>query len=438
MVTGLTHLHVHSHYSLGEGVASPAELAQAAQADGLSALALTDHHRLTGAVEFVEACHHAAGVRPILGLALDVAPPAAFWQVGHVLPVVLLATNLSGWASLCQLSTAAQQTENLCVTLEQLAQDAAGLLCLTGGVNSLLTRLVQTHQSQLAGKWLGLLRDIFYDRLYVELQRHSPADESALPELSALARAQAVVTVATHSIYYLRPEQEQTQRLLTAIRRVQPLSTLAGEDVAPPRAHWLSIAELNTQFADYPEAIAATAEIADRCQFQLPLGQPHYPQVVVPAGQTALEVLREKAYAGAQREYGEITTVIHDRLEHELNVIGARGYAPLFLIMEDVLGYARETGVPMSSRGSAASSLVAHCLGLTEIPAWKPPASAVGMLRKGGRREAPNPALKFVTLLCIMTSCRLSLCVLTKVTRPCWSAFAASMAVAEPRQFGWA
>jgi DNA-directed DNA polymerase III PolC len=347
-----------------EGVAAPLELAQAAAQAGQSALALTDHHRLTGAVEFVEACQ-TVGVRPLLGLTLDVQPPKEILLNITARPLVLLAMDLTGWTSLCRLSTAAQQAEALSIPFEQLAQNAAGVLCLTGGTRGLLTRLIKAGQAAQAARWLTELGRIFTDRLYVELQRHVPDDDFTLVHLAELAKAQRVHTVATHSHFYLKPEDADLQRVLTAIRLIQPLAELSDESLAPPGAHWLTPAEMAERFADYPEALWASQEIAARCQLELPLGTLHYPEVDLPPGRTAVDLLREKAYAGARERYGNISPDLQARLEHELGVIGERGYAPLFLIMEDVLRYARLTGVPISSRGSAASSLVAHCLGLT-------------------------------------------------------------------------
>jgi DNA-directed DNA polymerase III PolC len=163
----------------------------------------------------------------------------------------------------------------------------------------------------------------------------------------------------------LRPEEEHLQRLVTAIRLTSRLKELSAEAIAPPGAYFASAEEMTQRFASFPAAVAATLEVAERCQLELPLGRPHYPAIALSEGLTAEAALRGKAEAGAQRIYGAITPEIRDRLDHELGVINARGYAPLFLIMEEILSYARETGVPISSRGSAASSLVAHCLNIT-------------------------------------------------------------------------
>jgi DNA polymerase III subunit alpha len=135
--------------------------------------------------------------------------------------------------------------------------------------------------------------------------------------------------------------------------------------VADANAYFMGGDEMETRFRDFPRALAATMEIAERCRFELPLGKPQMPTVPLPAGMTAAQHLRNKATQGAQQLYGEITPAIQLRLDRELEVIARMGFEPIFLIVEDILNFARKTGVPFSSRGSAASSLVAHCLGIT-------------------------------------------------------------------------
>jgi DNA-directed DNA polymerase III PolC len=169
----------------------------------------------------------------------------------------------------------------------------------------------------------------------------------------------------THPVYYLPPEQARLQKTLTAIRLNQPIHEIPAGAPAPADSYFMSASETEQRFRDFPDALAASAEIAERCRFDLPLGRAQMPTVPLPPGQTASEFLRQKAYAGAQTLYGEVTPRIQTRLDHELEVIARMGFEPIFLIVEEVLDFARRTGVPFSSRGSAASSLVAHCLGIT-------------------------------------------------------------------------
>lgn len=371
MGLSFAHLHTHSYYSLLEGVASPAQLVAAAARAGHSALALTDTHALIGAIEFYDACLK-QGLRPLLGLELAVLPPAG-WLDPRPGQLVLLACDLAGWGSLCRISTVVQTTPARDPTqglpFDVLAGEAGSLLCLTGGHAGLAHRLVAEGQSPIATRWLRQLREVFGDRLYVELAPAWPVNGQAESELSAalvgLARQLRMPFVATGNIYTLTPAQAQLQRTLTAMRLLTPADRLPPEAAAPPNSHFLDTGAMLRRHAAYPEAVGQAAEIAGRCRLELPLGVPHYPEIPLPPGETAVGALRRRAEAGAMRLYGALTPDIRARLDHELTVIGDRGYAPLFLIMEEIMAYARQTGVPTSSRGSAASSLVAHCLDIT-------------------------------------------------------------------------
>lgn len=324
----VVHLTTHSTYSLQEGIATPSELAHAAREAGMTALGLTDHRLLTGAVEFVAACRQ-EGIQPILGLEIDLDSG----------PLSLLATNMTGWCNLCRLSSALalQEDPEKACSLDLLSRHTDGLIALSSVPESLV--------------------DIFSGRIYVALRVPSEAHD-----LTRRARALKLSTVVTHPIYYLTPDQAKLQRTLTAIRLNRPIDSLPRTSA---EFNFLSPQELEHRFKDFPEALTATQEIAEQCRFDFPLGIPHMPVVPLPEGVTAAQHLRQKAFTGARQLYGEITPEIQARLDHELDVIARMGFEPIFLIVEDILDFARQTGVPFSSRGSAASSLVAHCLGIT-------------------------------------------------------------------------
>lgn len=375
------HLHVHSSYSFLEGLGSPAELARLAAEHGLAALALTDHRTLTGAVEFYDACLE-AGVRPILGLELDVQPhPAvsAYTQNGGRL--VLLAENLDGWSSLCRLSSLAHADPGVPAPLscETLASHAAGLVCLTGGTSGLCRRLILQGEHTPAAEWLGILRQIFPGRLYVELNLHTPADLAWVRPLAEMAQVAGLPALAAHNIHYLRPEQAALQRTASAIAANRPAHSLEPDQVdaaqlAPEQAFFIPPHELAKRFADFPAALANIQETAERCQVELPVGQARFPDIQLPRGRTAIEELRLAAYDGAMRLYSsqsaadgqeELPLEVETRLEHELQVIADRHFEAIFLVMEKIVRFTRSQGIPIASRGSASSSLVAHCLGIT-------------------------------------------------------------------------
>ena len=341
------HLTTHSAYSLQEGLALPAELAQAAAADNMPALGLTDHRLLSGTVEFVSACRK-AGVQPLLGLEIDL-------ETG---PLSLLAMNLSGWANLCGLSSALALRPDPSKSSGQRPEDACPLDLLAAHAGSLIA--LSGPQAGPTGKQLGLLKEIFPKRLYLTLQ--DPA--SSLP-LADFGRRMSLPLVISHPVYYLTPNQADLQRTLSAIRLNCPIERLPAEAAAPAGAHFVSGREIERRFQGFRAALAATQEIADRCRFDLPLGVPNMPTVPLPEGLSASQFLRQKAEAGAVQLYGRISPEVRTRLDHELEVIARMGFEPVFLIVEEILDFARRTGVPFSSRGSAASSLVAHCLGIT-------------------------------------------------------------------------
>ena len=353
------HLTTHSAFSLQEGLALPSELAQAAAAAGMPALGLTDHRLLSGSVEFVKSCK-GAGVQPVLGLEIDLQPggfglpernPAGTTPAGEQGgPLSLLAMSLTGWANLCRLSStlAMREAPEAACPLDLLASHSGDLIALIGG------------EGQGDRGRLGTLKEIFSDRAYVALN-----DPATALQLAMLANKLGLHTVVTHPVYYPIPEQAPLQRTLAAIRLNGLIDRLPEHAAALPGAYFVSPGEMESRYPHFPAALAATEEIAARCKFDLPLGVAHMPTVPLPPGLTAAEYLRQKAEEGARRLYGEISAAVRARLDHELEVISRMGYEPIFLIVEEILDFARQTGVPFSSRGSAASSLVAHCLGIT-------------------------------------------------------------------------
>jgi DNA-directed DNA polymerase III PolC len=335
----------------------------------MPALALTDYTSLSGAVEFYDACRE-VGVKPILGLEFDVTPPPGLprlhLECGRL---ALLAMDMHGWGSLCRLSSALLTNpafeNNPVFPFERLTEHAAGVVCLSGGWRNLEAGFTQVDYERGITQALGLLAEIFAGRFYVEVEDSDPAKNISNLAPVVQAKRLGLPLVATHSIDYLDPKEAPLQQVVTAIRLNCRLEQVPAGEQAAPGAYFLSPDEMSSRFAEFPEALAATQEIAERCRLELPLGRPHYPEIPLPPGATPEQVLRQRAEDGAQRLYSGITAEIQSRLDHELEMIAECGYSALFLVMEEILQHARRIGVPFSSRGSAASSLVAHCLGIT-------------------------------------------------------------------------
>jgi DNA polymerase-3 subunit alpha len=372
MTASFIHLHTHSYFSFLRGLASPESLVEAAVSCGMPALGLADYGWLTGSIEFYQACLH-GGVQPVLGLTVEVASPldleAYTSHTGGLL--VLFAQDMQGWASLCQLSTLVQTNPQGTQVLpfEQVDLHSRGLVCLSGGCESLIARMLQTEEQPAAVAWLDRLAQVFPGRLYGEVQLHTEVDQRWCIALAGLARRLNIPLVASHSVHYLAPGQADLQRVLASMRLVLPLEQLPPEAAAPPEAFFLSPEAIARRFERFPDAVSRTMEVAERCALQLPLGIPHFPTIPLPEGKTVIDFLRHKAEAGGRHLYADshqaLPAAVRERLDHELEVIDRLGYAPLFLVMQQVVTFAHEQGIPLSSRGSAASSLVAHCLGIT-------------------------------------------------------------------------
>lgn len=344
----MLHLNAHSHFSLLAGLPAPGHLAAAAAQAGQPAIALTDHNRLTGAVEFAEACAQ-HGVKAIFGLHV---------RTESGLALVLLAQTAEGWASLCRLSSwllSEENNEGRPLPLSILREHSRGLLCLAA-------HALDPSRAEFAppSQELTQLKSLFAEELYIQLPPQAGQAAAA-----ATASKLGLPAVACWPIYYLQPAQADLQRTLAAMRLNTTRTRLPPEALAPPHAHFASNAELSAAYAAYPAALAAAQEITARCHFTLELNKPNYPQLELPSGQTPLQVLREQTLQGGARLYPELTPAFMQRMEHELTSIEASGYTSLFLIMAEIVAFARKEGVPLSSRGSAASSLVSHCLGIT-------------------------------------------------------------------------
>ncbi len=376
---GFTHLHVHSHYTLLGGTASVTELVARAAAEGMTHLALTDTNALYGAVAFDRACR-AAGLAPILGMTVTVAPPDE--PLGPATSpgrLVLLATGPAGYRSLCRLSSRLQahpERESLAargLLRADLRANSEGLICLSGGRMGWAERLLRSGDPAGAARYLGRLAGIYDGNAYLGVELHRAGDWPVVEQLIDLARNLGMRPVAVQPVYCLSPEDRSRLRLLAAIDHNIPLAAVppsllpAGGD---PEAdlHWLSTDEVASRFARLTEALETVREIVSRCGPALPGGEPIWPDLNLPAGQGADEALAIQALSGLEAHYGPAPPpALGGRLRTELTAIAGHGYAPLFLVVADIVRFAREAGVPVNTRGSVANSLVAYCTGITNV-----------------------------------------------------------------------
>ena len=373
------HLHVHSEYSLLDAMCRIPELVEEAVRQGMRALALTDHGVLSGAIKFYQAAKE-AGIKPILGAELYVAHGSRFAHDPLLdrspYHLVVLAQNEEGWRNLIVLVNRAH-TEGFYykprVDLELLSQHSAGLIALSACESGEIQRLLLQDRIQEAKKAAGRLKEIFPGRFYIELQDHGlERSKDLIKKQLALARALDLPIVATADVHYIGPEDREPHQVLINIQAGKKLSEPDARAMDGNDYHFLSPAEIAEKFRELPEALENTVLIAESCELTLAFGQKLLPRFPL-EGRTPQEELERRAWEGARARYGEeIPQAVKDRLSYELSVIGKMDLAPYFLIVADFVDYAKSKGIPVGpGRGSAAGSLVAYSLGITQVDPLK-------------------------------------------------------------------
>jgi DNA polymerase III subunit alpha len=352
-------LRTQSYFSLLESLMSPTDLVDKAAEYGIQTLGLTDHNYLSGAIEFYEACRQ-TNIKPILGLEIDLA------YHGRQGRLVLLAKDRIGWSNLCKLSSKLL-IENHAIELETLSAHRQGLLSITGGHRGILRELIlsTSTKAKVPQRFLDHLKMIFGENCYVEIQRFITGPLKNELALISFAQQFELPLIASQTIYYGAPKDQHLHKTITAIRHNVQIGQLRDWQLPPSQAHFPEKTNFAHRYHDLPEALTNLNLVVEQCNLELPIGKTNFPSFPTPNGITQSQYLRERTYEGAKKNYKNLTPHIIDRLEHELSIIAGMGYEPIFLIMEDVLNQARQLGIPTSSRGSAASSLVAHCLRIT-------------------------------------------------------------------------
>ncbi|NLL87693.1 MAG: DNA polymerase III subunit alpha [Firmicutes bacterium] len=356
------HLHVHSVYSFLDSTTSVTTYLQKAAEFGMTAMALTDHNCLSGAVEF----HKAAlelGIKPIQGVEITI-------EGGYHL--TLLAQNNKGYQNICQLLTSAFQIDRKqpIVPWEKLAAYHQGLLVLTGCRRSAIWQALLSNQPQLALKHLKRLVAIFgRENTYLEMiNTFLPKTGLVLKAIAQLGEYAKVPVVATNDVHYLEKTDFCLYDLLVCTRTQTQLADIHPERPLNAENYFAPPQEMVQRFQQYPQAIAAAEEICERCEVSLPLGRNLFPRFQVPAGFGSTgQLLHHLVWQGARERYGKITPEIRQRLDHELNIIEQLDVIDYFLVVWDIVAYARRHRIRCAGRGSAADSAVAYCLGITNV-----------------------------------------------------------------------
>ncbi len=364
------HLHTHSHYSFLQALPKVPELVKAAKAAGMPALGLTDSGNLHGVVEFYKVANK-AGVKPIIGVDAYVAHRSRFDKgTGDEQKrsrLVLLAENNEGYRNLMVLVTKAF-TEGLFdrprMDKELLRAHHAGLIAIIPSFAGEVAQHLKAGDAAGAGAALAEYVSIFgKDNVFLEITHHPKVSghEGRMDAIKELAKTGGVPLLAQHDVYYLRPSDREATEVM---RRIAHGSEGRNEE---EDFSFVKEEQMKKWFADVPDAVMRSGDIAERCTVTLELGGWNFPAIPTEPNKTHGQMLREQTYAGLELRGMERTKEVEDRIEYELEVIIGKGFAPYFLAVSDLLTFAKESGILSTTRGSAAGSLVSYLTGITNV-----------------------------------------------------------------------
>ena len=367
-----THLHVHTEYSLLDGLCRITQLISKAKDFGMNSIAITDHGSMHGVIDFYRAAKE-ADIKPIIGCEVYVAETER--QSRNVSDknsyhLTLLAKNQQGYHNLIQLVTKAHLEGFYYkprVDKELLAHYSEGLIALSGCAHGELPRLILQGRLEDAATGALWYKDVFRD-YYLEIQRHPiPELDQINQGLLSLSSELDIPIVATSDVHYINKEDASIHEMLLCIQTNTTIYDEKRLKMAGDFFYLKSPGEMTDLFADLPQALDNTQKIADMCQLELEFGKLHLPQVDLPQNKTADEYLAELCWQGLRQRYPAITSQIEQRLAYELEVIRQTQFADYFLVVCDLILFAKKQNILFGVRGSAAASLALYCLGITDI-----------------------------------------------------------------------
>jgi len=381
------HLHVHTQYSLLDGAIRIDDLLQKCKKLNMPAVAVTDHGAMHGALEFYVKARK-AGIKPIIGCEFYIAPEDRKIHAGAksssdaAFHLLLLAMDMKGYKNLMKLASIAQLEGFYYkprIDRETLTTHNEGLIALTACLHGGIPYLILNGNMEGARAETNALQKIFQDRLYFELQDNGIKEQVKVNKgLKKLSKEFSIPLVATNDCHYLNRDEAFAHEVLLCIQTGRTINDSGRFKFATDELYFKSPEEMRERFREYPDALAETVKIAERCNLELKFGQHHFPNFPIPEGQTLDSYFEKLAREGLKerlaliREKGELTAELektyHERLEMEIEVIKTMEFPGYFLIVADFINWAKNRKIPVGpGRGSGAGSLVAFCLRITEI-----------------------------------------------------------------------
>ncbi|MFA6518568.1 MAG: DNA polymerase III subunit alpha [Candidatus Shapirobacteria bacterium] len=370
-----THLHLHTEYSLLDGLTKIKKLAQLLKDTGMNSCAITDHGNMYGAIEFYKTLTKAE-IKPIIGSEIYVCQGSRFEKTSQNRKnnhLILLAKNQNGYKNLIKIVSLGHlegfyyKPRIDWEILEKYHQD---LICLSGCAEGEIAQLIINDKYTQAKAKAENYQQLFGEDYYLEIQRHPGLDqqETANAGLIKISREIGIPLVATNDSHYLKPSDAFAQDVLIMINTqttINDKKRLSMADI--PDFYVKSPEEMISQFADLPDAINNTQKITDKCNLEIEIGKWYFPKFKLPEGVTPEDKLREITYQKAKEHYGTISSEVQERLDFELSIICPKGYAGYFLIMVDFIQWCEENDTATNTRGSAGGSLVSFVLGIVSV-----------------------------------------------------------------------
>ncbi len=366
------HLHTHSHYSLLNALPKIEDLVKAAKADGAPALALTDNGNLYGTIEFYKECKK-AGIKPIIGVDFYVASRTRHEKQSGIdsrrTRLILLAKNYEGYKNLIQLVTKSYLEGFYYkprIDKELIEKHKDGLIAISSAFSGDMTLALQGNDLAKASEIANWYKNIFGSDFYLEITHHPDIDghDTLMERTREVSKRTGIPMVAGGNVYYLKPEDKPAQQTLMLVNSSGD-DRISDDDVAD--FSFISNETAQNYFRDFPHAIENTEKIAADCNFEIELGKWVFPDFKLPDGETADTYLRKIVYEGFTKRHIEKSDELVKRVDYELEVIKNKGYSPYFLIVADLLTYARSHGILSNIRGSVSGSMVTFLAGITNI-----------------------------------------------------------------------
>ncbi len=374
--SNFVNLHVHTEFSLLDGACRIKDLVSQAKKYKMPALAITDHGVMYGVIQFYKEAIK-QGIKPIIGCEMYVAPESRFEKTSKrresPYHLILLVKNNEGYKNLIQLVTLSYLEGFYYkprIDKEILRKYSSGLIassaCLQGEIPQ---KLLQNNFKEAKKSALEYLEIFGEGNFYLELQKNNIPEQNVVNQrLISLGKELSIPLIASNDIHYVNKEDARAHEILLCIQTATNLADEKRLKFATDEFYFNSPEEMAEKFSDLPEAIENTVKIAEKCNLEIDFRQAHLPEFQVPSEHNITSYLREICFTGLRKRFAEVTEELEERLDYELSVIKSMGFEPYFLIVWDFVKYAKEQGIMVGpGRGSAAGSLVAYCLNITNI-----------------------------------------------------------------------